>query len=52
LSELAGSLGCYKVTLNCTDKTLPYYSKFGFLAETNNANFLVMRVAEPVKKSV
>ncbi len=44
LSELAASVGCYKVTLNCTDEMVPYYGKFGFKAEPGDANFLVLRV--------
>src|SRR5262245_9535020 len=29
LIDLAGSLRCYKVILNCTDKLVPYYSQCG-----------------------
>jgi len=44
LIELAKSLGCYKITLNCKDKMIPYYERLGFVAEEGNANFLVIRV--------
>lgn len=44
LIELGKSLGCYKITLNCKDKMIPYYERLGFVAEESNANFLVIRV--------
>ena len=45
--ELAKSLGCYKITLNCNDgKSKTFYEKFGFVAEKGNANFLVMRLPQ------
>lgn len=44
LIELGKSLGCYKITLNCKDKMIPYYERLGFVAEEGNANFLVIRV--------
>ena len=43
LIELGRNLGCYKISLNCTDDKIPYYEKFGFKGEKNNANFLVLR---------
>merc|ERR1711981_240452 len=44
LIELGKSLGCYKITLNCTDKMIAFYQRLGFVAEQGNANFLVIRV--------
>ena len=44
LIELGKSLGCYKITLNCTDKMITFYERLGFVKEENNANFLVIRV--------
>lgn len=44
LIELGKSLGCYKITLNCTDQMIPFYERLGFVAEKGNANFLVIRV--------
>jgi len=44
LTQLAISLGCYKVTLNCSDKMVGYYSSMGFKKEEGNANFLMLRV--------
>lgn len=44
LIDLGKSLGCYKITLNCKDKMIPFYERFGFVAEEGNANFLVIRV--------
>ena len=43
LMQLGRNLGCYKITLNCTDDKIPYYEKFNFKAEEKNANFLVYR---------
>ncbi|XP_022205800.1 probable glucosamine 6-phosphate N-acetyltransferase [Nilaparvata lugens] len=44
LSILAEKLGCYKVSLDCKDAMIPYYSKLNFVQEPNNANFLQMRL--------
>ena len=44
LIELGKSLGCYKITLNCTDKMITFYERLGFVKEESNANFLVIRV--------
>lgn len=44
LIELGKSLGCYKITLNCTDKMIKFYERLDFVKEEGNANFLVIRV--------
>ena len=44
--ELAKSLGCYKITLNCIEGKVNYYKKFGFAAEEKNDKFLVMRLPQ------
>ena len=44
--ELAKSLGCYKITLNCKNGKVDYYKKFGFVAEEENDKFLVMRMPQ------
>ena len=44
--ELAKSLGCYKITLNCKEEKVNYYKKFGFVAEEGNDKFLVMRMPQ------
>lgn len=46
LVELGKTLGCYKITLNCTDKMIPFYNGFGFVAESGNANFLMIRIPQ------
>jgi len=46
LIELGKSLGCYKITLNCTDQMIPFYERLGFVGEVGNANFLVIRVPQ------
>jgi len=50
LVELGKQLGCYKITLNCNDQMLRFYKeKLNFVAEQNNANFLVIRVTNPTQ---
>ena len=44
--ELAKSLGCYKITLNCKNEKVDYYKKFGFESEEGNDKFLVMRMPQ------
>ncbi len=44
LVQLAKHLGCYKITLNCTDTMIRFYTGLGFKAEPGNANFLMIRV--------
>lgn len=46
LIDMGKSLGCYKITLNCTDQMIPFYERLGFVAEKGNANFLVIRVPQ------
>ena len=50
-SLLAVKLGCYKVTLNCADDKVGYYSSMGFKKEEGNANFLMLRVQKTNKSS-
>ncbi|KAF3430842.1 hypothetical protein E2986_08845 [Frieseomelitta varia] len=35
--------GCYKLTLDCKDRLIPFYESLGFKREPNNANYLNMR---------
>jgi len=44
MQPLAKSLGCYKVTLNCTDEMVKYYTGLGYNMEKGNANFLCLRL--------
>lgn len=43
LIELGKSLGCYKISLNCVDDMVKFYTKLGFVQEESNANFLQLR---------
>jgi len=43
LIELGKTLGCYKITLNCTDQMIKFYCSLGFHVEPSNANFLQIR---------
>ncbi|TRY73468.1 hypothetical protein TCAL_01570 [Tigriopus californicus] len=44
LIEMGKALGCYKVTLNCTDQMIKFYCSLGFTQEEGNANFLQIRM--------
>merc|ERR1711874_844209 len=46
VTRLAVSTGCYKVTLNCNDRMVPFYTGLGYTAEQGNANYLCLRVQE------
>lgn len=41
---LAVKLGCYKVTLNCNDKMIKFYSSIGYKSEDGNSNYMCIRV--------
>ena len=43
-SLLATKLGCYKITLNCNDKMIKFYSNMGYKSEDGNANYMCIRV--------
>merc|ERR1719320_969152 len=43
-SLLATKLGCYKITLNCNDKMIKFYSAMGYKSEDGNANYMCIRV--------
>merc|ERR1711862_771155 len=44
LGKLAVKLGCYKVTLNCNDKMIKFYSSLGYKSEDVNSNYMCIRV--------
>lgn len=44
MQPLAKKFGCYKVTLNCTDDMVKYYSGLGYKMEDSNANFMCLRI--------
>lgn len=43
LIALGKALGCYKISLNCSDAMVGYYGSLGFKHEEGNANFLQLR---------
>lgn len=43
IMQLARYFHCYKLSLDCTDRLVPFYENIGFKRETNNANYLNMR---------
>nr|CAD7412661.1 unnamed protein product [Timema poppensis] len=40
---LAKELNCYKMTLDCKDKLIPFYITLGYLNEPGNANSMTVR---------
>nr|UEK51393.1 GnPnat-like protein [Parasacculina yatsui] len=43
VTQLAKRLGCYKLTLDCHDNMVPFYSNLGYVCEPNRANFMTQR---------
>ena len=43
-SLLAVKLGCYKVTLNCDDAMIKFYSSLGYKSEAGNSNYMCIRI--------
>lgn len=41
---LAKELECYKITLDCKDKMIPFYESLGFSLELGNSNYMTMRL--------
>ncbi|XP_050526571.1 glucosamine 6-phosphate N-acetyltransferase [Daktulosphaira vitifoliae] len=46
LVSLAKILKCYKVSLECKDKNVNWYTSFGFSKEPGNSNFMQIRFQE------
>jgi hypothetical protein len=40
---LAQHLNCYKVTLDCKDIMIPFYTKLGYALEPGNSNYMQIR---------
>ncbi|XP_035795922.1 probable glucosamine 6-phosphate N-acetyltransferase [Anopheles albimanus] len=40
---LADQLGCYKMSLDCKDKLIPFYTSIGYVLEPGNANTMNIR---------
>ncbi|KAE8741927.1 hypothetical protein FOCC_FOCC012487 [Frankliniella occidentalis] len=43
---LAEELKCYKMTLDCKDKLVPFYSSLGYSIEKGNSNYMQIRFDE------
>ncbi|XP_071453590.1 probable glucosamine 6-phosphate N-acetyltransferase [Hetaerina americana] len=41
---LAREMNCYKISLDCKDKMIPYYESLGFSLEPGNSNYMTMRI--------
>jgi glucosamine-phosphate N-acetyltransferase len=46
LKLVSQKLDCYKVTLDCSDDMVMFYTRLGFKAETGRSNMLTMRFRE------
>lgn len=44
---LAEKVGCYKMTLNCKDKLIPFYESIGYVHEKGNGNCMNIRYNSP-----
>lgn len=40
---LANHLGCYKMSLDCKDKLIPFYTSLGYVLEKGNSNSMTIR---------
>lgn len=40
---LAEELNCYKMTLDCKDRLVPFYSTLGYSIEKGNSNYMMIR---------
>ncbi|XP_037089263.1 glucosamine 6-phosphate N-acetyltransferase-like [Pollicipes pollicipes] len=43
INLLAKKLHCYKITLDCKDIMIPFYSKMGYTNENGRANYMTIR---------
>lgn len=43
---LAEYLGCYKMSLDCKDKLIPFYTSLGYVCEPGNSNSMTVRYTE------
>lgn len=44
---LAKELGCYKMSLECKDRLIPFYKSLGYKVEIGNSNSMVLRFNAP-----
>lgn len=47
VSLLAQRLGCYKMSLDCKDKLIPFYKSIGYVLEPGNSNTMNIRYEQP-----
>lgn len=43
ITLLAQHLNCYKVTLDCKDNMIPFYTRLGYTLEPGNSNHMQIR---------
>ncbi|XP_043271683.1 probable glucosamine 6-phosphate N-acetyltransferase [Venturia canescens] len=51
ISQLAKRLHCYKLSLDCRDRLIPFYESLGFVREPGNANSMNIRFETYVEQS-
>lgn len=51
ISQLSKRLQCYKLSLDCRDKLIPFYESLGFKREPGNANSMNMRFEAATEQS-
>lgn len=51
ISQLSKRLQCYKLSLDCRDRLIPFYESLGFKIEPGNANAMNMRFESATKQS-
>ncbi|XP_058468250.1 probable glucosamine 6-phosphate N-acetyltransferase [Malaya genurostris] len=52
VSLLAERLGCYKMSLDCKDKLIPFYKSIGYVLEPGNANTMNIRYEQSAPVSL
>lgn len=52
VSLLAQRLGCYKMSLDCKDKLIPFYKSIGYVLEPGNSNTMNIRYEQPSTAAV
>lgn len=51
IAQLSKRLQCYKLSLDCRDRLIPFYETLGFKREPGNANAMNMRIEAVTEQS-
>ena len=41
--DLSKSIGCYKITVRCSEDRIEFFNKVGLKCETNNSNAMIFK---------